>query len=136
MPETWRKVDVADRLRELERPFLDGEALLEKWSSGDEAASGLCRGLRGWLPRSPVFRSTRPLLGLPDSRSDADQNRRDSAAGRPIQPLVAGGSMRNLPPIRTGQLESFAFRFLKAAQTASMSVVFSASRSREMTSGA
>jgi hypothetical protein len=39
MPETWRKVEVADRLRELERPLLaEVEALLRKWSGGDEEA--------------------------------------------------------------------------------------------------
>jgi hypothetical protein len=39
MPETWRKVEVPDRLRELERPFLaDVEALLEKWSGGEDEA--------------------------------------------------------------------------------------------------
>lgn len=39
MPETWRKVDVAERLRQLERPFLaEVEALLAKWSDGDEEA--------------------------------------------------------------------------------------------------
>lgn len=39
MPETWRKVDVPDRLRDLEKPFLaEVEDLLKKWSGGDDEA--------------------------------------------------------------------------------------------------
>ena len=39
MPETWRKVEVPDRLRELEMPFLaEVDSLLTKWSGGDEQA--------------------------------------------------------------------------------------------------
>jgi hypothetical protein len=39
MPETWRKVEVPGRLRELEKPFLaEVDALLAKWSGGDEEA--------------------------------------------------------------------------------------------------
>lgn len=37
MPETWRKIEVPERLRQLEKPFLaEVDALLEKWSDGDE----------------------------------------------------------------------------------------------------
>lgn len=37
MPETWRKVDVPERLRVLEKPFLvDVEELLRKSSGGDD----------------------------------------------------------------------------------------------------
>jgi hypothetical protein len=39
VPETWQKVDVPDRLRELETPFLaEIDAVLAKWSAGDEQA--------------------------------------------------------------------------------------------------
>lgn len=39
MPETWRKVDVSERLRALEKPFLtEVEEILRKWSAGDEEA--------------------------------------------------------------------------------------------------
>lgn len=39
MPETWRKVEVPERLRALEKPFLaDVEEILKKWSAGDEEA--------------------------------------------------------------------------------------------------
>lgn len=39
MPETWRKVQVADRLRQLEKPFLaEVDSLLTRWSAGDEEA--------------------------------------------------------------------------------------------------
>ncbi len=39
MPETWQKVEVPERLRNLERPFLaEVEALLQKLSGGDDEA--------------------------------------------------------------------------------------------------
>src|SRR5581483_4081681 len=37
MPETWRKAEVAERLKSLEKPFLsEVEGMLVKWSGGDE----------------------------------------------------------------------------------------------------
>lgn len=37
MPETWRKVDVPGRLRELDKPFLaEVEDVLRKWAADDD----------------------------------------------------------------------------------------------------
>lgn len=39
MTETWRKAEIPERLRALEKPFLDElEALLQRWSAGNDEA--------------------------------------------------------------------------------------------------